>query len=44
MTVPPDFMVGFTCCSIAVLLYLLYEFIEAFKELVEVLKKFIEDE
>ena len=42
---PPSFQffMGFSCCSMVVLLYLLYELIGVFKEFVSVLKEFIED-
>lgn len=44
MSISIDFLVGMIFCSIAVTLYLLYEFIEVFKEFVSVLKEFLEDE
>lgn len=44
MTASFDFLVGFSCCSMVILLYLLYQFIEVFREFVSVLKEFIEDE
>lgn len=37
-----SFLVGFSCCSMVILLYLLYEFIEAFKELVSILRESLE--
>jgi len=35
---------GFSCCCMVTLLYLLYQLIEVFRELVSLLKEFIEDE
>ena len=43
MTAPLDFLVGFTCCSMVVLLYLLNEFIQVLRELVSVLRESLEE-
>lgn len=43
MTVSFDFLVGFTCCSMAAFLYLLYEFIQVIKELVVILRESLEE-
>ena len=39
-----EWFMGFSCCSMVVLLYLLYELIGVFKEFVSVLKELIEDD
>lgn len=43
MTVSADFLVGFTCCSMVVFLYLLYEFIQVIRELVVILRESLEE-
>lgn len=43
MTVPFDFLVGFTCCSMVVGLYLLYEMVGAVKALVEIMRECLEE-
>lgn len=44
MTASFELLVGFSCCSMVILLYLLYQFIEVFKELVSILREFLENE
>ncbi len=44
MTVPVDFLIGFSCCGIVAALYLLYEFIELFREFLSILREILEDE
>lgn len=39
-----EWYMGFSCFGMIALLYLLYQFIEVFREFVSVLKEFIEDE
>lgn len=39
-----EWFIGFSCFGLLTLLYLLYEFIQVFREFVSVLKEFIEDE
>lgn len=39
-----EWYMGFSCFGLVALLYLLYQFIEVFREFVSVLKEFIEDE
>lgn len=39
-----EWYMGFSCFGLLALLYLLYQFIEVFREFVSVLKEFIEDE
>lgn len=39
-----EWFIGFSCCSMVILLYLLYQLIEILKEFVSVLKEFIEDD
>lgn len=43
MTVPLDFLLGFSCCCMVILLYLLYEFIQLFRELVSILRESLEE-
>lgn len=38
-----SFLVGFSCCSIVILLYLLYEFIQLFRELLSILRESLEE-
>lgn len=40
----PAFILGFSCCGIAVTLYLLYQLVEILRELVEILKQELNDE
>jgi len=39
-----EWFIGFSCFGLLALLYLLYEFIQVFREFVSVLKEFLEDE
>lgn len=43
MSVPPDFLIGFCCCSMVVLLYLLHELVEVMKVLIEMLRESFEE-
>lgn len=43
MSVPPDFLIGFCCCSMVALLYLLYELVEVWKTLIEILRESFEE-
>jgi len=43
MAASTDFMIGFSCFSMVALLYILYEFVQTFKELVEVLRESLEE-
>jgi len=43
MTASLDFLIGFTCFSMVALLYIMYEFVQAFKELVAVLRESLEE-
>lgn len=43
MTVSVDFLIGFSCCSMVIFLYLLYEFIQVIKELVLILRESLEE-
>ncbi len=36
-------LIGFSCCGMVILLYILYQFVQAFKELVEVLRESFEE-
>ena len=38
-----DFVLGFSCLGLAVLLYLLYEFIGLFRELLMILRELLEE-
>lgn len=38
-----DFVLGFSCLGIIVLLYLAYEFIELFRELLMILRELLEE-
>lgn len=38
-----SFLVGFSCCSMVILLYLLYEFIQLFRELLSILRESLEE-
>ncbi len=39
-----EWYLGFSCFGMVILLYLLYQLIEVFKEFVSMLKEFMEDE
>lgn len=39
-----DWLIGFTCCGIIGLLYLLYQLIEVLREYISILKEILEDE
>lgn len=43
MTASFEFMVGFTCCSMVVGLYLLYEMVGALKALIEIMRETLEE-
>ncbi len=43
MTASSDFIVGFMCCGLVVLLYLLYELIELLREFVLILRESLEE-
>lgn len=38
-----DFLIGFSCCSMVILLYLLNEFIKVFQEWVSILRETLEE-
>lgn len=38
-----DFLIGFSCCSMVVAIYLLYEFLQVIKELVLILRESLEE-
>ena len=39
-----EWFIGFSCFGLVALLYLLYQFIEVFREFVSVLKEFLNDD
>lgn len=43
MSVPPDFLIGFCCCSMVVFLYLLHELVEVMKVLIAMLRESFEE-
>ncbi len=43
MTAYFDFLIGFSCCGMVAFLYILYQFLQAFKEVVEVLLESVEE-
>ncbi len=38
-----SFIAGFSCCGMVALLYILYQFVQVFKELVEVLRESLQE-
>lgn len=43
MTASFDFLVGFSCCGMVILLYLLYELLQVSRELVSLLRESLEE-
>lgn len=40
----PAFILGFSCCSIVVIIYLQYQVVEILRELLEIMKRELNDE
>ena len=43
MIVSIDFLIGFSCCSMVVALYLLHELVEVLKALIELLRESLQE-